>query len=65
MLMGDYLFTNECTNSTHIFKFVIGDPKNYVCLESSDEIMYEVKGFTFNTQTLGMINFESLKNILL
>ena len=65
--LGDYLgdLTNELRPGHHIVEFISGGPKNYGYLEDDGECTLKVKGFRLNHANSQVINFESVKEMVL
>ena len=61
--MGE--FTNELPPGKWIVEFVAVAPKNYGFTDNEGQSECTVKGITFNFLTVRLINFESMKNIIL
>jgi len=57
--------TNELSQDEYIYEFVSTGPKNYSYKTNKNKTKCVIKGFTLNYDTSKLINFESLKNILL
>lgn len=64
--LGDYLgeFTDEL-DGKHIVEFVSAGPKNYSKLLNDGKCESVVKGFQLNYTASKVVNFESIKNIVL
>ena len=65
--LGDYLgeLTNELETGEHIIEFVSGGPKNYAYKTNKGNETCKVRGFTLNFTNSQLINFESVKNLLI
>ena len=65
--IGDYLgeLTNELKKGEHIVEFVSGGPKNYAYKTNRGNEMCKVRGFTLHVTNSQLINFESVKRMVL
>ena len=65
--LGDYLgeLTNELETGEHIIEFVSGGPKNYAYKTNKGNETCKVRGFTLNFTNSQLINFESVKTLLI
>ncbi|XP_075438335.1 uncharacterized protein LOC142477223 [Ascaphus truei] len=65
--LGDYLgeLTSELPNGTHITEFVSAGPKTYGYKLSTGKTCLKVKGITLNAANAELINFDTLKDIVL
>ena len=65
--LGDYLgeLTNELETGEHIIEFVSGGPKNYAYKTNQGNEACKVRGFTLNFTNSQLINFESVKTLLI
>ena len=65
--LGDYLgeLTNELETGEHIIEFVSGGPKNYAYKTNNGNETCKVRGFTLNFTNSQLINFESVKTLLI
>ena len=65
--LGDYLgdLTNELDDGDHIVEFVSGGPKNYAYVTKAEIFDCKVKGFSLNDQNSKIINFNSMKQMVL
>ena len=65
--MGDYLgqWTNELNEGEYITKFVSSGPKSYCFITNQGRSVTRLKGFTLNDETIQLLNFESIKNLVL
>lgn len=65
--LGDYLgeLTSEVPDGTHITEFVSAGPKTYGYKLNTGETVLKVKGITLNVANRQVINFESLKDLVL
>ena len=63
----DYLgeLTNELKKGEHIVEFVSGGPKNYAYKTNRGNEMCKVRGFTLHLTNSQLINFESVKRMVL
>jgi hypothetical protein len=68
-MLGDYLgeFTNEIDSKDghHISEFISTGPKSYGYKLDTGKSECTIKGYTFNKFVTSVLNFESLKEILL
>ena len=66
-ILGNYLgeLTNELDKDDYIVEFVSAGPKNYGYKTLKGKSSCTVKGFTLNSSTKELINFESIKNIVI
>lgn len=64
--LGNYLgeFTDE-TPGDHIVEFVSAGPKNYAYVTASGKTCCKIRGFTLNHQNSQLLNFNSIKDIVL
>ena len=64
---GNYLgeFTNELDEGDHITEFVAAGPKNYAYKTTKENQCCKVRGFTFNARGQKILNFNSIKNLVL
>ena len=62
---GNYLgeFTNELDEGDHITEFVAAGPKNYETFKGNQ--CCKVRGFTLNARGQKILNFNSMKNLVL
>lgn len=65
--LGDYLgdLTNELKGGSHITEFIGAGPKNYAYRENNGRETCKVRGFTLNHENAQLINFNSVKNLML
>ena len=65
--IGDHLgeLTNELKKGEHIVEFVSGGPKNYAYKTNRGNEMCKVRGFTLHVTNSQLINFESVKRMVL
>ena len=65
--LGEYLeeLSNELETGEHIKEFVSGGPKNYAYKTNKGNKTCKVRGFTLNFTNSQLINFESVKTLLL
>ncbi|KAE8597395.1 hypothetical protein XENTR_v10005656 [Xenopus tropicalis] len=65
--LGDYLgeLTSEVPNNTHITEFVSAGPKTYGYRLNTGKTTLKVKGITLNVANTQVINFDSLKDLVL
>ena len=65
--LGDYLgeLTDELSEGEHIVEFVSLGPKNYAYKTNKDNETCKVRGFSLHYTNSQLINFESLKALLL
>ena len=65
--LGEYLgeFTNEITNGAYYKEFLCLGPKNYATLTDNGHAEVTIKGINLNFTAEKIINFDSLKDILL
>ncbi|XP_040190087.1 uncharacterized protein LOC120921636 [Rana temporaria] len=65
--LGYYLgeLTSEVPDGTHITEFVSAGPKSYGYKLNTGETVLKVKGITLNVANRQVINFESLKDLVL
>ena len=65
--IGDYLgeLTNELKKGEHIVEFVSGGPNNYAYKTNRGNEMCKVRGFTLHVTNSQLINFESVKRMVL
>ena len=65
--LGDNLgeLTNELETGEHIIEFVSGGPKNYAYKTNQGNETCKVRGFTLNFTNSQLINFESVKTLLI
>ena len=65
--MGDYLgqWTNELQEGEYITKFVSSGPKSYCFITNKGRSITRLKGFTLNDETIQLLNFESIKRLVL
>ena len=65
--MGDHLgqWTNELKEGQFIQKFVSSGPKSYGYITSAGVIETKLKGFTLDHTTLQMLNFTSIRELVL
>ena len=65
--VGDYLgqLTDELNYGEHVVEFISGGPKNYSYLTNAGEEVCKVRGFTLNYQNSRLINFDSVKRVVL
>ena len=65
--IGDYLgeLTNELNKGEHIVEFVSGGPKNYAYKTNRGNEMCKGRGFTLHVTNSKLINFESVKRMVL
>ena len=66
-VLGNYLgdLTNELEKGDYIEEFVSAGPKNYGYKTIMGKSSCTVKGFTLNSSTKKLINFNSIKNIVI
>ena len=66
-VLGNYLghLTNELKKGDYIEEFVSAGPKNYGYKTIKGKSSCTVKGFTLNSSTKKLINFNSIKNIVI
>ena len=64
---GNYLgeFTNELDEGDHITEFVAAGPKNYAYETFKENQCCKVRGFTLNARGQKILNFNSMKNLVL
>ena len=64
---GNYLseFTNELEEGDHITEFVAAGPKNYAYETFQGNHCCKVRGFTLNARGQKILNFNSIKNLVL
>ena len=64
---GNYLgeFTNELNDGDHITEFVAAGPKNYAYETFKENQCCKVRGFTLNARGQKILNFNSMKNLVL
>ena len=64
---GNYLgeFTNELDEGDHITEFVAAGPKNYTYETFKGNQCCKVRGFTLNARGQKILNFSSMKNLVL
>ena len=64
---GNYLgeFTNELDEGDHITEFVAAGPKNYAYETFKGNQCCKVRGFTLNARGQKILNFNSMKNLVL
>ena len=67
VLLGDYLgdLTNELKPGNTITTFVGAGPKNYAFRESDGSETCKVRGFTLNYENSRLINYSTVKDLLL
>ncbi|XP_066437431.1 uncharacterized protein [Eleutherodactylus coqui] len=65
--LGDYLgeLTSEIPDDTHITEFVSAGPKTYGYKLNTGKTVLKVKGITLNTSATQVVNFDSLKDLVL
>ena len=65
--LGDYLgeLTNKLEPEEHIIEFVSGGPKKYVYKANKGNETCKVRGFTLNFTNSQLINFESVKTLVI
>ena len=65
--LGDYLgdLTNELRPGHHIVEFLSGGPKNYGYREDDGRETVKVKGICLHHTNRGIINFDSIRDLLL
>ena len=65
--IGDYLgeLMNELKKGEHSVQFVSGGPKNYAYKTNRENEMCKVRGFTLHVTNSQLINFESVKRMVL
>ena len=65
--VGNYLgeFTSELQEGDHIQEFVAAGPKNYTYVTKNGETCCKVRGFTLNTRGQQVLNFTSMKDLVL
>ena len=65
--LGNYLgeLTNELKKGEHIVEFVLGGPKNYADKTSLGNETCKIRGFTLHVTNSQLINFESVKTLVL
>lgn len=65
--LGDYLgeLTSEIPEATHIAEFVSAGPKTYGYRLTDGKTTLKVKGITLNITNIQLINFDSLRDIVL
>jgi hypothetical protein len=65
--MGDYLgqLTNELDEGDHITEFVSSGPKSYAYETKKGKTVTRVKGFTLNYSASQLLNFETLRNLVM
>ena len=61
--MGDFL-TDELKKGDYIEEFVSGGPKNYGYRSKTGKKECKVRGFTLNYRNAEVINFETMKNVV-
>ena len=64
---GSFLgeWTNEFKEGTHISEFISAGPKSYAYKTSDGEIVVKVKGLTLTYAATRLINFDSIKALVL
>ena len=64
---GNYLgeFTNELEEGDYITEFVAAGPKNYAYNTFKGNQCCKVRGFTLNARGQKILNFSSMKNLVL
>ena len=64
---GNYLgqYTNELDEGDHIVEFVAAGPKNYAYNTKQGKQCCKVRGFTLNTRGQEILNFTSIKDLVL
>ena len=58
-------WTSELKEGTHITRFVSSGPKSYSYVCSDGSSSTKLKGFTLNHETSQLLNFESIRNLVL
>ena len=64
---GNYLgdFTSELKEDEYITEFVAAGPKNYAYATNKGVVCCKVRGFTLNTRGQAVLNFASVKDLVL
>ena len=64
---GNYLgdFTSELQEEDYITEFVAAGPKNYAYVTKNGDKCCKVRGFTLNTRGQQVLNFSSMKDLVL